>query len=45
MTFEERLKELGLLGPGKTQLQDRLNKCQILESTVPRAFRRLKQTK
>lgn len=30
MTFEEKLKILGLLGLGKTQLPERLNKCQRL---------------
>lgn len=31
MTSEERLKELGLFGPGKAQLQDWLNNVKILE--------------
>lgn len=44
MTFEERFKESGLFGPVKTRLRDWLSKCQILESTIPPAFRCLKQT-
>lgn len=33
MTFEEKFKKWDLLGIGKTQLPERLNKCQLFELT------------
>lgn len=33
MTFEEKFKKWNLLGTGKTQLPERLNKCRLFELT------------